>query len=276
MAKFDHPYLILLIFGMAQLFLIFLRNGMTKKRRRPELQTGNAQTIGRRKEQEDAFSIIENQNGVLAVIADGMGGYANGKLASDTVVNTFSEEFSQTEVDPNGPFLKNTTNLSNQRILEKGTGLPSGSTLLAAVISHGLLYWISVGDSAIILFRNGELTHLNKKHIFQSVLEQQYLAGKISKEEMVNNRKKKRLTSYIGYDGLRELEMNKRPLALLPGDQLILCTDGVYNSISEVEMEEVLSRSSHPNVAAEEIIGRIKAKSFINQDNATIIILEKQ
>jgi serine/threonine protein phosphatase PrpC len=274
MGKNVHPYIILLIFGMAQVVLVWLRRYLIMRRKRPEVQPGNAQTIGRRKEQEDAMTIIANEDGVLAVVADGMGGYSDGKLTSGIVVNTFTEEFARIGEGAVESFLKNTTTLCNQKIQEKWGETRAGSTLLAAVISRGLLHWVSVGDSAIILYRHGELNHLNKKHIFQAVLEQQYLAGEISREEMRNNRKKKRLTSYIGRDGLRELETNRKPLPLFPGDQVILCSDGVYNSISELEMEEVLSRFSKPNVAAAEIIARITAKNFINQDNATIIILK--
>lgn len=276
MGKNDHPYIILLIFGMAQVFLFNLRRYLIKRRKLPKLRTGNAQTIGKRKEQEDAFAIVENEDGILAVVADGMGGYSDGKLASGIVANTFAEEFTRIGVKPVASFLKNTTTLCNQKILEKWVETRAGSTLSAAVIFQGLLYWISVGDSAIILYRRGELNHLNKKHIFQSVLEQQYLAGEISKEELRNNRKKKRLTSYIGYDGLRELDTNCKPVPLFPGDQVILCTDGVYNSITELEMEGAFTRFSHPNDTAAEIIARIKAKNYINQDNATIVILEKK
>jgi serine/threonine protein phosphatase PrpC len=274
MGKNDHPYIILLLFGMAQVLLFCLRRYLIKRRKRPKVRTGNAQTIGRRKEQEDAFSIVAAEDGVLAVVADGMGGYSDGKLASGIVVNTFAEEFVRTGARMEETFLENTTTLCNQKFLEKWGETRVGSTLLAAVISRGLLHWVSVGDSAIILYRHGGLSHLNKKHIFQAVLERQYLAGEISREEMRNNRKKKRLTSYIGCDGLRDLEINRKPLPLFPGDQVILCTDGVYNSISEMEMEGVLARFSHPDVAAAEIINRIKAKNFINQDNATIIILK--
>ena len=137
-----------------------------------------------------------------------------------------------------------------------------------------MLYCASIGDSAIALFRNGEVINLNKKHIFESELEQQYISGKISEAQMLNNPMKKRITSYLGAEVLKDIEICEKPIKLKRGDKVILCSDGVYNSISEIEMETILMAKLKPYEVAEEIIEMIKAKNFPKQDNATIVILE--
>lgn len=68
--------------------------------------------------------------------------------------------------------------------------------------------------------------------------------------------------------------MGSEPFALRPGDRVILCSDGVYNTMPEVEPESILSQPISPNDAAEGIIEAIEAKGLANQDNATIVIVD--
>lgn len=258
------------------LILLLIRYLLISSRKKPEVIIGNAQSIGARSEQEDAFASVINEYGVIAALADGMGGYSNGKMASSLVVNLFVKEFNKKrQIEPVDKFFHETLQLSNKRLLEKAKGKKTGTTLVAVVIFEGYLSWVSVGDSAIALFRNQEFQNLNQKQIFQTVLEKEYLSGHISKEEVLNNPKKKRLTNYVGHENFREIISSKRAIKLQHGDRIILCSDGVYNSITEMEMEKALMKNLPPQKAAEEIIDLIKAKNIKNQDNATIIILEK-
>jgi serine/threonine protein phosphatase PrpC len=67
-----------------------------------------------------------------------------------------------------------------------------------------------------------------------------------------------------------------KAIQLRQGDKIILCSDGVYNSINEIELEGALSKKIKPKEAAEEIINIIKGKNSPKQDNATVVILEKK
>jgi len=256
---------------------IFVNSFLKNIIQRPKILIGHAQLLGKRKEQEDSFATFNNEFGVLGVLADGMGGYSNGKMASSTVVNTFVSEFAKTR-NPESleDFFINTANLSYSKVCEKGKGIKTGTTLVSVIIFEKNLYWTSVGDSAILLFSKGELINLNKKHIFQAILEKEYVMGNITKEEMINNPKKKRLTSYLGYDGFRDIDICKKPIHLQHGDKVIVCSDGVYNSLTEIELEAILIKNNSPVKTAEEIMEMIKQKNLSDQDNATIIILEKR
>ncbi|HEY8464377.1 MAG TPA: protein phosphatase 2C domain-containing protein [Bacillota bacterium] len=270
----ENPSLVCSFLMLLLFILIKIRHSLLCSRTKRAIQIGNSQIQGSRDEQEDSFATVENDHGLLAVLADGMGGYSGGKQASSIVVNTFVEEFNNCEINSTATFFENTSFLCNQKLLKLGNEVRSGSTLAAVVIAKGYLNWISIGDSAIILWRDGELANLNKKHTFQSKLEADYQSGKISKKEMLNNPKKKRLTSYLGYDGLNEIELNKKPLKILPGDKVILCSDGVYNSISEIELENILALNLRPSKIAAQIMEKISAKNDPHQDNATVVILE--
>jgi PPM family protein phosphatase len=244
---------------------------------RPEILIGYAQILGKRKEQEDSFATFNNDFGVLGVLADGMGGYSNGKMASSTVVNAFVSEFAKIgNPESLEDFFINTANLSYSKVCEKGKGIKTGTTLVSVIIHDKNLYWTSIGDSAILLFSNGELINLNKKHIFQAILEKEYVMGNITKEEMINNPKKKRLTSFLGYDGFRDIDICKKPIQMRRGDKVIICSDGVYNSLTEIELETVLIRNNPPMKTTAEIMEMIETKNLPDQDNATIVILEKR
>ncbi|MDP4180315.1 MAG: protein phosphatase 2C domain-containing protein [Bacillota bacterium] len=269
------PYIYVFISIITICVLFYLRYYLKNAKKEQYIVIGNGQTVGKRDEQEDNFSTVENEKGVLAVLADGMGGYTNGRISSSIAVNTFVEDFSSAySIYPIEDFFRNAARISNRAILDRSKGLRSGTTLVSVIITEGMLYWASIGDSAIALFRNGEFINLNKKHIFESELEQQYISGKISEAQMLNNPMKKRITSYLGAEVLKDIEMCEKPIRLTAGDKVILCSDGVYNSVTELEMENILMERIKPFDAAEEIIEMIRAKNFPKQDNATIIIIE--
>lgn len=273
---YQEPYLVVLILIFAILVLFGIRYLLRNQKKQPRVLIGNAQYIGTRQEQEDSFSTAEDKKVTLAVLADGMGGYSNGKLASSIAVDTFVQGFlnAETMIYPVDKFILNNVNLCNRAVLDKAKGKRMGSTIVVALISHGNLYWASIGDSAIVLFKNGELINLNKKHVFQAVLEEQYVSGKITEDQLLSNPLKKRVTSYIGAEVLKEIDMNENPIKLRHGDKVILCSDGVYNSVSEIEMEKILSKKIEPFNMAEEIIDTIKKKELARQDNATVLVLE--
>lgn len=264
-----------LLFLIIIVLLLYIRHILRNGSKEKYITIGNEQIIGKRKEQEDSFSTITTEKGIMAVLADGIGGYSKGKMASSIAVNTFINEFLKLpKLDSIENFFNRAAKAANKEIMEKIKGIKSGTTVAAVIICENHLYSASVGDSAIVLFRKGELINLNKKHIFESLLQEQYLSGKISKEALLNNPMKKRLTDYIGHDEFKGIEINKYPIELKQGDKVILCSDGVYNSVSEVEMEKVLEKNIEPFKASEEIIDIINKKNYPKQDNATIIILK--
>ena len=212
---YGQPYFVVLLSVLLIVILLIIRFKLKNVRVFPKVLVGNAQFLGTRDEQEDSFGTTENNNYILSVVADGMGGYSNGKLASSIAVNTFIQEFTSTlDIHPIENFFVNTANVCNRAVLDKSKGKRMGSTLISAIVSEGCLYWASIGDSAIILFKDGELINLNKKHVYKSVLEEQYISGKISEEQMLNDPMKKRIYSYIGAEILKDVETSEKPVRL--------------------------------------------------------------
>lgn len=271
-------YLIVLIFVAIFLGLLIIRNVLVKKSKESrKIEIGNGQTIGRRDEQDDYFSTAETQNGTIAVLADGISGLANGRMASTIAVTTFIQEFKKLNSLANiQGFFKETARVSNHMIVENLQGSNGGTTLIAAIIDEqGFLHWGAVGDSVITILRNGEFIAVNQKHIFESVLKERYIAGEISQLEIEENPFKKRLINYLGYEGFKKLDTGISPIKLNTGDKVCLMSDGIHDTLTEVELEKYVSQSISPQEIAQSIIEAVEEKRLKNQDNATIIILEK-
>ncbi|AHN22412.1 MULTISPECIES: PP2C family protein-serine/threonine phosphatase [Lysinibacillus] len=270
-------YIITLIFIIVLIVLLLIRGVLSRKMDKGKIYIGNGQTIGRRDEQDDYFSTAETTNGTIAVLADGISGLANGRMASTIAVTTFIEEFKKLSSLSNlQNFFKEAARASNHMIVENLNGSNGGTTLVTAIIdSEGYLHWGAVGDSVLTIFRNGEFLAINQKHIFESVLTERYIAGEISQLEVQENPLKKRLVNYLGYEGFKNLDTGNNPIQLNRGDKVCLFSDGIYDALTEVEMEKILSQHAPPYDLAQSIIKAVEQKRLKNQDNATIVILEK-
>lgn len=110
------------------------------------------------------------------------------------VVNTFLEEFTKHYyIKSIKDFLVNTTHISNCQLVEFAEGENMGTTLIAVFIRDNILYWVSVGDSQIYLYRNKELHEINPRHTFASKLRKACRKGEISRETVKNHPKRDRL-----------------------------------------------------------------------------------
>ncbi|MGM0368839.1 MAG: PP2C family protein-serine/threonine phosphatase [Bacillota bacterium] len=241
-----------------------------------KMNIGNAQNIGNRKRQEDSFATLVDEEQVLAVIADGMGGFNSGKKASELVTNKFMEQFCRTyDINSINQFLINSLHNSNNELLQRASAEKIGTTLITIVIKKDLLYWVAVGDSHLYLYRNKQLRQLNTDHIFANKLQQSYKDGEISRYKMLNHPQKDRLTSYLGLENLSLIDYSNDPVELKKNDKIVLCTDGVYDSLSEVEFSQIMSQNKEVQKLANDIISKVISKEKPNQDNATVVLLEK-
>jgi serine/threonine protein phosphatase PrpC len=244
---------------------------------------GNAQHIGSRKEQQDdfGFSDIDNvtfvtHGGVLAVITDGMGGLAHGREASLIAKQAMLREYeAKSEKKPIPQALIRALSVANAKVVEiaRQVGLEGqiGTTLTAAVIKDDELYWVSVGDSRIYLYRRGQMTQLTTDHDYARELAQEVAVGRISQEEAAAHPQRQALTSYLGLSFLYEIDRNEEPVILEAGDRILLCSDGLYKTISEEEIVKLLDRD--PQTAAEGLMETTLARGKRNQDNVTVAIL---
>ena len=240
------------------------------------------QNIGSREEQQDSFGIFrkrENEEcvnkGILAIVADGMGGLANGSEVSGIVVESARYFFKNTEFEEEkSASLTEMVYHINEDVLnylrQSTNGEASGSTLVAAYICNRKLYFVSVGDSRIYLYRNGGLIQLNREHIQLRTLYSMREEG-ISYQEIMEDRQKGALTSYIGIPYLEDVDYNIEPIYLAQGDKVLLMSDGIFGTLTDEEMKQICRQGIE---IARNLEQSVLMKGKMTQDNMTAVVLE--
>lgn len=242
-----------------------------------EFSIGKLHALGSRKNQQDSFSVSEEEmiptHGLLAVVADGMGGLADGDQMSQCAITAMMETFYRLQGDPDRILLmlvESATQAVNAK-LGKGNYSTSGSTLVAGLIKDGAFHYVSVGDSRICLYRDGVLYQLNREHVFRQELEIRAINHESSWETADSHPKANGLTSFLGMGSLKYVDIPAESVEIRAGDKFILMSDGVYNSVGRAEMMEQLEK---PAPEAADGIGKlIEDKQVSAQDNYTAIII---
>lgn len=253
---------------------IYLRKDILFKKEKSEMEIGNAQYIGTREKQDDSFGSCQRAYGTAAIVADGIGGFVNGDVASKITVETFLGEFKKRDIIGNVNFyFHSSAQKANFEIRKKFEDIPCGTTVVATYINGNQMYWFSVGDSNIAVFRKKRLIPVNRKENVENWLEEQYLSGKIERKDAMNHPQSRRLMNYIGYDGFEGGQIGDRPIQLMPKDIILLYSDGV-EALSQIQLETILSQKGNADDIAERIIDAVKAKQMKSKDNATVIVIK--
>lgn len=244
----------------------------------PGISLGKIHDIGRRDYQQDSFgqTAVLRNTGILAVLADGMGGLSGGERVSQKIVMealTFGSTLQANQVPTALPGMVAGINRAvNQMLGPKGL-YTSGSTVVSALITGNALRWISVGDSRIYLYRDGQISQLSRDHDLLQDWMPDILEGKRSMAESLRDPNGRKLTSFIGMGELRHVDYNRTPIPLLPGDRVLLMSDGVYGTVSDAEMAAILRDCGSVQLAASHIGQRIMGAALPYQDNYTLIVL---
>ena len=238
------------------------------------------QDIGKRKEQQDAFYISTPAFGHTAqadrdllVVCDGIGGASFGKEAAQIACEAL-KSFLMTEDDiydvPEA--MLQAVRYGNNEVVSfmvrKGVRTVGGTTLVASVIKNDMIYWISVGDSHIYLVSDTGLKKLNEDHLYANALDAAVKEGKIDKAFADKHPRRDSISSFIGIWELKEISSGKTRLS--PGTSVILCTDGLYKTLSEDEIIDAYD--SDPQKWAESLILKTLQKDRKYQDNVTVTI----
>lgn len=239
-------------------------------------------SIGTREYQQDyalvpSFTAIESKR-YMCVLCDGMGGMEQGGLASQTVAEYLDREFSS--VDPGIDYIeflidkitevnKSVVNLKD----ENGNQIETGSTLITIIVDGDKLYWASVGDSRIYLFRSGQLSQLTTDQNYGTILLNQLNQGQITIEQANAHPLKDALTSYIGMGKDPEINISQQAVQLHEDDIIVMCSDGLYRSLEDEETSRILAdNENNIPLAAYMLIQAVTEKEYANQDNTTVIL----
>lgn len=236
--------------------------------------------VGSRTEQQDALTFGKTENSFYAIVCDGMGGMEDGAAASKAVVQTMKWliEENADRIQNVPDFLLRCIDVLDEKVInlrtrEQKSGC--GTTIVAVVIQADRLYWLSVGDSRLYICRDGEMIQATRDHNYLYTLQELYNAGQITQTQYESeSRKGEALTSYIGIGGVELFDICQHPFELAVGDILLLTTDGLYKTLSDNKIKDVLAGVSRLEDAADALISSITEFPKPNQDNTSFITIK--
>lgn len=231
---------------------------------------------GPRPYNQDRLAYAYHKAAVLMVLADGMGGHMHGEVAADIAVKSMIASFEGMGAHhlPNpAKFLNDHIvqvhhTIERVRLEKKLTDSPR-TTVVATVIQNNILYCAHVGDSRMYVFRNGQLHYKTEDH---SVVQAMFRKGQISREEMATHPHRNKIYNCVGGDVAPQIEL-ARPVSLEEGDVILLCSDGVWNVITEQVMRRTLfAGNMHETVT--QLLNEAEKLSQTQGDNMSAIGLQ--
>ena len=233
-----------------------------------------------RRNNEDNFA-VEPDLGLL-VVADGMGGHNSGEVASGISCKTIVDqarsmlggdkilvpEGGSPGLSPRARQLEFFVKSANEMIYEKGRAFPKdagmGTTVVAAIVDSKSLTVAHVGDSRLYLWRRGELTQLTEDH---SLVGEQVKRGQITADEAARSPQQNILTRALGAEKGVQVDVADHPL--LPGDFVLLATDGLSKMVVDADVAAVIAAEQDPQRIVDVLIAKARAAGGV--DNIAIV-----
>lgn len=205
----------------------------------------------------------------LLLLADGMGGMEAGEVASSVTVQTLRKVDESSDGDLL-EVLAGAVQRANDRlaeIIESDSSVEGMGTTVTGMLSDGeRIALVHIGDSRAYRLRDGRLEQLTRDHTFvQSLVDE----GRITRDEAKVHPHRSVLIRAL--DGRQEIEPDLSVLDLVPGDRVLLCSDGVTDFLPDVEIEALLADGTVDS-AAVDIVRASLAKG--SNDNVTVVVAD--
>lgn len=241
------------------------------------IELGSAIDPGRKRistENQDAIGIVQsdvlNRRPTLLIVADGMGGYYGGAIASRLVVQNVSEGYIQ--AFPNtSPLhaIEAGVNLSlhalRREAARNSTLAHMGSTVVAAAVKKEKIYLANVGDSRAYVINENEVRQISFDH---SIVGEQLRKGLIGEAEVRTHPRRNVLNMVISAQRMT-IDIFTGLFYWKPGDILVLCSDGLWGPVTEPQIQSVVLAFS-PREAALKLIDL--ANTNQGPDNISVIV----
>jgi len=212
---------------------------------------------------EDALLVTDDAR--LVAVADGMGGHQAGEVASATAIASLLERME--DGDP----IDAAITAANTAVVTRAAADPAlrgmGTTLTAGIVDGAQLVIGHVGDSRAYLLRAGELRQVTTDH---SVIAELIAAGELTEDEALVDPRRAMITRALGIDSTVTVDVME--VALVPGDRLLLCSDGLTTMVRDPAIAEILSAEPDRRRAADELVEAANLAG--GGDNITVIVAD--
>lgn len=229
---------------------------------------------GGREKNEDRMGYCYTRGSGIFLLADGMGGHPEGEIAAQMALQTMStlyQSAAQPGIDDVATFLSDAAMAAHRQILryavERGMDDTPRTTIVAALLQDGCATWVHCGDSRLYLVRNGELLARTRDH---SYLEQRNGGGHNTPTAALTNRNI--LYTCLGSPTKPILNVTG-PVPLQEGDKVLLCSDGLWGSLADIDIVYHLGSKPVAQAVPELVEAALKI-SGSSSDNVTAIALE--
>lgn len=239
----------------------------------PEIESSGLSVIGPvREDNQDSIRLSDHEHpvgpGLLFAIADGMGGYAHGGMASLLALESFMDVLASQNGNQIARTLQRGVETANLQVYQKAQQMDvgrMGTTLTAAYVCGDMLYLAHVGDSRAYLIRDGRCICLTSDHTAVGDMVRSKL---ISPDKIRTHAHRSILTKSVGTALFVQPDIVQQKLK--EDDRLILCSDGVWSVIEDEEFAQVAGRSSSMDRVSQDIIDL--ALDHQTDDNASVVV----
>jgi serine/threonine protein phosphatase PrpC len=235
-----------------------------------------ATLTGDRKINQDRFISIEAEGSILLGLADGMGGHPKGEVAAQILIDTCKSFFNRTNKPIHSPkeFLHRLLQKAHENVtafgLDHDPPIKPRTTAVVALIQEGVARWAHAGDSRLYLFRNGRALHRTVDHSYVQHLEDH---GLISPNKTDTHPQRNYVTRCLGGNIVSpEITVN-RAVRLRDGDAIMLCSDGLWSKIDEINMAKLFNSNAPLIQTVEGIVRDAAINASPHSDNVTSIAL---
>ena len=218
-----------------------------------------------RLENEDSYIVDEEL--ALFAVADGMGGHAGGKVASSMACSEVSSYLRDHDrsLESFVEAVKSANSAINDRSRKNPALREMGTTFTGVLFYEGRLFLAHVGDSRAYLYRDGRLDQITTDHTW---VNEQIRAGRMTREQAAASRLKHVITRSVGFSDNLTVDTNVLPV--LPGDVLLLCSDGLTNHLGPMDLKMYIE-SRFYSLVPESLVQAANARG--GEDNITVVLV---
>ncbi|MCR5575562.1 MAG: protein phosphatase 2C domain-containing protein [Oscillospiraceae bacterium] len=227
--------------------------------------------IGGREENQDAVGRREEGENGLYIVADGLGGHQAGHLSAQCAVRTLSERWDPESPETPEHFAGFFADINDAILaIQEETHLTTKTTTVALSVQGGRAVWAHTGDSRLYYIHGGKLAAYTADH---SVAYKKYQAGEITREQIPMDEDQSFLLRALG--GPKRFEPDAGGAdALQAGDAFLLCSDGLWEYLTDAEIVDDCLRASTAEAWAGALLRRAAARIKPGNDNLSLITVK--